>query len=247
MTYRPAIVVPVFNHGPAARLTIEGLARNNLPVYLVDDGSDEASAAILKRLAETIPLVRLLRHERNMGKGRAVMGGMRAAFADGCTHVLQIDADGQHAVADVGRFLALSQTSPDRVICGVPIYDASVPRSRLIGRYVTHVWVWIETLSFEIRDSMCGYRVYPLDTTIRLIDEVAIGARMDFDTDILVRLHWRGVQVENLPTRVTYPRGGISHFRLLRDNLRISWAHTRLALGMLPRLPLILARKIGLQ
>jgi hypothetical protein len=120
-----------------------------------------------------------------------------------------------------------------------------VPRGRLYGRYATHVWVWINTLSLDIRDSMCGFRVYPLASLMPLLARVRIGRRMDFDSDVIVRLHWRGVAVVNLPTRVTYPRDGISHFRLWRDNARISAMHARLFLGMLLRSPLLLWRKVA--
>src|SRR5206468_913777 len=123
--------------------------------------------------------------------------------------------------------------------------DESVPRGRLYGRYATHVWVWINTLSLDIRDSMCGFRVYPLASLVELLDDARIGWRMDFDTDVIVRLHWRGVPVVNQPTRVTYPRDGISHFRMGRDNLRISWMHARLFAGMLLRAPMLLWRKVG--
>jgi hypothetical protein len=186
-----------------------------------------------------------VRRAVNGGKGAAVMSGMDAAFADGLTHALQVDADGQHSLADIPGFLDASRADPEALICGVPAYDASVPKGRLYGRYATHVWVWIETLSFAIRDSMCGFRVYPLAPAHRLINEARLGTRMDFDIEVLVRLFWRGVRIINRPTRVIYPEGGISHFRLWRDNLRISWMHTRLVFGMLVRLPVLLARKIA--
>jgi hypothetical protein len=120
-----------------------------------------------------------------------------------------------------------------------------VPRSRLYGRYATHVWVWINTLSLDIRDSMCGFRMYPLASLLPLLERTRIGARMDFDSDVIVRLHWRGVPVRNQPTRVTYPQDGISHFRLWRDNVRISALHARLFVGMLWRSPLLLWRKFA--
>ncbi|HRE16016.1 MAG TPA: glycosyltransferase family 2 protein, partial [Rhodocyclaceae bacterium] len=121
--------------------------------------------------------------------------------------------------------------------------DDSIPKARLYGRLLTHFWVWVETLSFAIGDSMCGFRLYPLAATLDLIDRVKIPTRMDFDIEIIVRLMWDGVPVENLPTRVTYPQGGLSHFDVLRDNVRISWMHTRLSTTMVFRLPLILWRK----
>ena len=160
----------------------------------------------------------------NGGKGAAVMAGLRAARRAGYTHALQIDADGQHDAADVPRFLDAARAEPHAVILGQPVFDESVPRSRLYGRYVTHVWVWIETLSLSIRDSMCGFRLYPLDAACALIDSVDLPTRMDFDIAILVRLHWRGLAFHGIPTRVTYAADGVSHFDVLWDNVRISAA-----------------------
>lgn len=173
-----------------------------------------------------------------------MMAGLREAKRQGYAHALQIDADGQHDPADIPRFIALSREHPRAVICGCPIYDASVPKGRLYGRYLTHVWVWINTLSLAIRDSMCGFRVYPLDRVVPLIDRVTIGQRMDFDCEVLVRLHWRGVAIINVPTRVYYPQDGVSHFHAWRDNVLISRMHAVLFLGMLVRAPWLLWRRL---
>lgn len=245
MNFSPCFIVPVYNHGATVGATVMALAEHGLPIYLVDDGSDAATARVLNDLAVRDSRVHLVRRVANGGKGAAVMTGFDAAFTDGHSHALQVDADGQHALADIPGFLSAARAEPDALICGVPAYDASVPKGRLYGRYATHVWVWIETLSFAIRDSMCGFRVYPLDATHRLIHEVRLGTRMDFDIEVLVRLFWRGARIVNRPTRVIYPEGGISHFRMGRDNLRIAWMHTRLVFGMLPRAPLLLARKFS--
>jgi glycosyltransferase involved in cell wall biosynthesis len=240
-------VIPVYNHPATIGAMVDGVQAHGLHCILVDDGSAPDCAAVLDQLAarhgpQRVSLVRL---PRNQGKGGAMMAGFRAAAGRGFSHALQIDADGQHDVADIPRFLAASARQPQAVIVGAPIYDDSVPLGRLIGRYATHVWVWINTLSLDIRDSMCGFRLYPLAATVALMDSVAIGQRMDFDTDILVRLHWRGLPMVNLPTRVTYPRDGISHFRLARDNWLISRMHARLFAGMLWRAPVLLWRKVA--
>jgi hypothetical protein len=158
--------------------------------------------------------------------------------------VLQIDADGQHDTGDLPRFIAAARARQDAVICGIPAYDASVPKARLYGRYATHVWVWINTLSLHLRDTMCGFRVYPLPPVLRLMGEETIGRRMDFDTEVMVRLYWRQVPVEHLATRVTYPADGVSHFDVWRDNVRISRMHARLFFGMLRRAPRLLWRRL---
>jgi len=242
--FSPVAVIPVYNHPDTIGMMVDAVRAHGLPCVLVDDGSEARCAAVLDALAgrEAVTLVRL---PRNQGKGGALMAGLRAARRLGHSHALQIDADGQHDAADVPRFLALARARPEAVICGTPRYDASVPRGRLYGRYATHVWVWINTLSLQIRDSMCGFRVYPLAPVVALLDEAALGRRMDFDTEVLVRLHWRGVAIVNLPTRVTYPADGVSHFRLWRDNLLLARMQARLFAGMLWRAPRLLWRKVA--
>jgi glycosyltransferase involved in cell wall biosynthesis len=242
--FRPVAVVPVYNHGGPVGGVVAHLRANGLHCVLVDDGSSADCAAVLDRLAQC-PDVTLVRLALNQGKGGAMMAGLRAALDEGWTHALQIDADGQHDAADIPRFLARAAAAPEAVICGVPVYDESVPTGRLVGRYATHIWVWINTLSLDIRDSMCGFRVYPLQAVVRLFDEARLGRRMDFDPEVLVRLHWRGVRIESLPTKVTYPEDGLSHFKLGLDNWLISKMHTRLAFGMLVRAPLLLWRRVA--
>lgn len=243
--FKPVVVIPVYNHGEAIGTMVAAVHVHGLACILVDDGSGPACAAVLQALAERhADTVVLLRLPHNQGKGAAMVEGLHRAHALGYTHALQIDADGQHQPADIPVFLARSAQQPLAVIAGCPLFDASVPRTRLIARYATHIWVWINTLSLDIRDSMCGFRVYPLAVIVQLMDEVGIGRRMDFDTDVLVRLHWRGVAVVNQPTRVTYPLDGISHFRLWLDNVLITRMHTRLFFGMLLRAPQLLWRKL---
>ncbi len=239
-------VIPVYNHPATVGGMVQAVRRQGLRCVLVDDGSEPGCAQVLDALAqEHGDAVTLVRLPRNRGKGGAMMAGLREAHRQAYTHALQIDADGQHDAADIPRFLALSHEHPKAVVCGCPVYDASVPKGRLYARYATHVWVWIHTLSFEIRDSMCGFRVYPLTTVVDLIDHASLGERMDFDVEVLVRLHWRGVPIVSQPTRVSYPQDGVSHFRVWLDNLLISRMHAVLFVGMLWRSPRLLWRKVA--
>ncbi|KAA5845009.1 glycosyltransferase family 2 protein [Pseudomonas chlororaphis] len=240
--HNPCAVIPVYNHEAAVPAVVEALLASGLPCVLVDDASSPACAAVLEQLAER-EQVFLVKLAVNQGKGGAVMAGLREASRLGFSHALQVDADGQHDLRDVDNFIATSRTHPEALVCGYPQYDASVPKGRFYARYLTHVWVWINTLSLQIPDSMCGFRVYPLPPILALIDSVKIGQRMDFDTDILVRLSWRNQPMRWLPTQVRYPADGLSHFRLLHDNLLISSMHARLFFGMLLRAPLILWRR----
>ena len=240
--HNPCAVIPVFDHETAVPAVVQALLAAGLPCVLVDDASSPACNAVLARLAlgENIFLVRLA---VNQGKGGAVMAGLREAARLGFTHSLQVDADGQHDLRDVATFIQVSQHHPQALVCGYPQYDASVPKGRLYARYLTHVWVWINSLSLQIPDSMCGFRVYPLGPALALINSVKLGKRMDFDPEILVRLAWRNQPMRWLPTKVHYPQDGLSHFRLFHDNALISTMHTKLFFGMLLRLPSILWRR----
>lgn len=242
--FKPCVVIPVYNHEHAIGAVTAAVLATGFSCILVDDGSSTNCAQVLDKIAAEAPQqITLVRHARNQGKGDAVLTGIRHAADAGFTHALQIDADGQHCVADIPRFIEQAAAHPASIIVGYPQYDESVPAIRLYGRYLTHIWVWINTLSLQIKDSMCGFRVYPVAAVLALAKRQKIGSRMDFDTDILVRLCWDGLGIINVGTRVGYPTDGVSHFRMLRDNALISRMHATLFFGMLVRAPKLLARK----
>ncbi len=238
------ILIPNYNHVAVIESMLEELTALNLPVIMVDDGSKAEAATLFNELGARFELLTLVTHEVNQGKGGAVQTGLRRAHEMGFSHALQVDADGQHALEDIHRLIAMAKETPDALISGRPVYDESVPKHRYLSRYITHFWVWVETLSLDIADSMCGFRVYPLAATVALLDSKRLGKRMDFDPEIMVRLYWRGVPVRFLATKVIYPENGLSHFRPFEDNVKISWLHTRLFFAMLPRSPRLLWRKL---
>jgi len=244
MQPRVTAVIPVYNHELAVPAVSAALHAHGLPVVLVDDGSRESCRLALEGLARDTG-DRLVRLPVNGGKGAAVIAGLREALAQGYTHALQVDADGQHDLRDVPRFLEAARREPDAVICGRPVFDASIPKVRFLSRYITHALVWLQTLSFtRVRDSMCGFRLYPVSTVLEVVDRDGVGRRMDFDVELLVKLVWRGRTLRWLDTRVSYPADGISHFRMLYDNLRLAGMHVRLVLGMLWRAPGLIWRRL---
>lgn len=245
MTHRICIIIPVYNHHNFIQNTVNALLSLDHDIFLIDDGSTEECHAILEQLSAQYPTVILITLPQNQGKGGAVMTGFQSAFEKGFTHVLQIDADGQHDINDIPKFIEYSKKNPKTLISGRPLYDESVPKARLYGRYITHFWVWVETLSLDIKDSMCGFRIYPLQETCALMQKHSICKRMDFDIEIMVRLYWNDVPMHFIKTRVIYPANGISHFDTLRDNWRITKLHTRLFFEMLPHAPSLIKRKFS--
>ncbi|MBO0756287.1 MAG: glycosyltransferase family 2 protein, partial [Bradyrhizobiaceae bacterium] len=240
MELKLCAVVPSRNHYTALGAISATLVALDLSVFIIDDASDEPARASIAALHAPARGVEVIRLAENQGKGGAVVAGLRQAFKRGFTHAVQIDADGQHDLHALTALIAASRAHPGSLISGRPVFDTSAPRSRLVLRWLTHVWVWVETLSTHIRDSMCGFRVYPLRATLAVLDSEKVGRRMDFDTEIMVRLFWRGVPVIFVPVAVAYPEGNKSNFRLFRDNVLITLMHTRLVLTMFVRLPSIL-------
>ena len=244
--FHPAILIPVYNHEAAIGVTLKETLQYDCPVLLVDDGSDDLCRDVLIDLSNKYSdRVILLRLDHNSGKGAAVRAGLKTLLAEGYSHAVQIDADGQHDLSDLPDFLATSNKHPESLVTGYPKYDGSIPKLRFYSRYLTHVWVWINTLSFKICDTMCGFRVYPLVAVVKMLDHESCGDRMSFDTEVLVRWFWHDGDIINLPTAVGYPIDGISHFDVWQDNLQITLMHTRLFFGMLRRFPHLIWRKLN--
>jgi glycosyltransferase involved in cell wall biosynthesis len=234
MEFRPCVVIPTYDNPLTIGTVVEG-ARAHLPdVLIVDDGSGDEGRRAIDAIVSA-GHARVARREHNGGKGAAVKTGLRTARDLGFTHALQLDADGQHDLGDIPRFLALASENPGSAVLGHPVYDATMPRGRQAAHELTNFWTRVETGGRHIVDPQCGYRVYPLDAAI---GAAPVGNRMDFDIEIAVRLVWAGVPIINVPTRVRYlPReaGGVSHFRLVRDNLAITLMHVRLVVGSIFR------------
>ena len=239
---KACIIIPVYNHHDAMREVSAKLKAYNIPCIFVDDGSHKQCQQQLQAIVANEDWITLIRQDPNQGKGAAVCRGFHYAFEQGFTHALQVDADGQHDLNDIPQFIATAQNNPNAVITGARVADG-ISAARHYGRKLTDGLVWLQTLSFQIKDSMCGYRLYPLAATINLLDQQLVGQRMDFDTDILVRLYWRKINIKQITTKVIYREGIPSHFDMLRDNIRITRMHTKLVLGMFIRLPILIARK----
>jgi len=241
---RPCIVIPHFDHVPQFRGMLPRLAATGIPLIVVDDASPDSQYLLLQTLLrEAAPEAILIRHRNNLGKGEAVITGLRAAFDLGYSHAGQIDADGQHDVRFLSDVLDTAAAEPLALVCGEPAFDASISGLRKNARKITNFLCRLETLSSEISDALCGFRVYPLASILPLVDRSRMAPGMGFDPEILVRACWAGISLRYVRVDVSYPEDGRSHFRYLADNLEISWMHIRLLSGMLVRLPSLMRRR----
>jgi glycosyltransferase involved in cell wall biosynthesis len=240
---KPCLLIPIYDHGDTIGDVVRALEPHGLPLLIVDDGSGEPTRREIDVLVDRQDWVELCRRPHNGGRGAALRDGYRELWRRGYTHALQLDADGQHDPADVPRMLAAARDRPEALVLGLPIFDDSAPALRLHARKLSQGLVWLETLSFAIRDPLCGFRCFPLAATVDLLERWPLGDHMEFDPELAVRLVWAGVPVVNVPTRVVYREGGLSHYVLVDDTLRIAGAHVRLVAGMLMRSPWLLAHR----
>jgi glycosyltransferase involved in cell wall biosynthesis len=240
------VLIPSYNPGRKVFETVHSARAQWDPVWVVVDGSNDGTAEALQALAHQDPGLRVLVRPRNGGKGAAVLDGMIEALSLGYTHVLTMDSDGQHPADRIHAFMAASAAKPGAMVLGEPIFDASAPSVRVKGRRISNYWANVETLGAGILDSLFGFRVYPAEPLVRIMQRHRWMRRFDFDVEIVVRLSWSGVEAINLPAAVKYFRpedGGVSHFNYLRDNVLLTSMHARLFAEFLLRLPFLLARR----
>lgn len=241
-----AVLIPSYNTGPKLYDTVRAARAHWHPVWVIIDGSTDGTALGIQALAANDPGLNVCLLPKNKGKGAAVLQGLEIAHAKGFTHVLTMDADGQHPAALIPRFMAASQLQPDAMVLGKPVFDATAPLLRVRGRRISNAWTHLETLGAGVGDSLYGFRVYPVEPLRAVMLRQRWMRRFDFDTEAVVRLVWRGVKPINLDAPVTYlsaAEGGVSHFRYFRDNVLLTWMHARLVLGFVLRLPVLMWRR----
>jgi hypothetical protein len=242
------VLIPSYNPGPKVLETVRAARAQWAPVWVVVDGSTDGTAQSLQALAATDAGLRVIVLPQNRGKGAAVLAGITEAAAAGYTHVLTMDSDGQHPAELIPAFMLASQAEPGAMVLGKPVFGPEAPALRVKGRKVSNGWANLETLWMGVGDSLYGFRVYPIAPLMRIMRRNRFMRRFDFDPEAVVRLCWAGVRPLNLDAPVRYlsaAEGGVSHFKYLRDNALLTWMHTRLFIGFVLRLPLLVWRRLS--
>ena len=236
MSFKPLVLIPSYNTGAdlLRRTLLDALQACDAPALVVIDGSSDGSEREAQELAERFPeRLRVLLKPRNEGKGAAVRSGLLHVKNEGFSHALVMDADGQHPADRIDDFFAAARKAPEAMILGQPVFDASVPLERLHGRKLSVWLVQFEVAGRAIGDPLFGFRVYPVEPLLRVMEPKGRSNRYDFDPEVAVRLNWLGVPSVKIDARVNYldkSSGGVSHFHYVRDNIRFVRLHTRLAL-----------------
>jgi len=218
---RLLVAIPVYNHGRTLRDVAQRALAVHPDVLVVDDGSTDGGGATLQGLP-----VRLMRHERNLGKGQAIMTAAREARRLGMTHLATIDSDGQHDPADLHNFLPLLRDEPEALVVGTRRFGADVPGSSRFGRSFSNFWLRVQT-GIVLGDALSGFRVYPVAVLLELpLRE----SGYSFENEVLVRAAWAKVPLREVSISVIYPSDRVSHFHKLYDNAIISLLNTRLTM-----------------
>ena len=234
--YRVCFVIPYYNHPRTIVPLVEILKAFGLGIVIINDGSSPESSAALEELnasvieasstptAKTHSQIYVFHRAQNGGKGAAIKDGLQIAHQLGFSHAFQIDADMQHDLSKINDFLNASKECKEHIICAQPHYDENAPKSRLYGRKITNFWVYINTLGKDVRDSMCGMRIYPIEAVYNSLK--SCGDRMDFDIDILLYAVKNDVKLTWIQVAIKYEQS-ISHFKVFRDNALISLTHAK--------------------
>jgi glycosyltransferase involved in cell wall biosynthesis len=218
------LVIPVFNHGKTLRTVTERSLAVWADVLVVDDGSTDRGLETLSGLD-----LRMVRHEKNQGKGAAILTAAREAERVGMSHLVTLDADGQHDPADFLRFLPLIRETPLAVIVGKRIFDKNTtPVLSRFGRGFSNFWFRVQT-GQVLQDTQTGFRAYPVEVLngLKLHQK-----RYAFEVEVLVKAAWAGLEFREVDISVHYPPSveRVSHFKLFKDNLAISLLNTRLTI-----------------
>lgn len=223
------VVIPVYNHGATLRNVAKGVLEQHPHLLVVDDGSTDGGAETLSGLP-----CHVVKHEKNMGKGAAILTASKKAMALGKTHIVTIDADGQHFPEDLEVFFAAQEEDQNALYVGARDFSVpNVPGSSKFGRQFSRFWLRIQT-GWDVSDPQSGFRAYP----VALLNNLKLSeTRYAFEIEVLAKAAWAGIPLKTVPISVYYPKSEerVSHFHKLKDNLTISLLNTRLTMrSMLP-------------
>ena len=217
------VAIPVFNNKDTVR-AVALACRDELPnVLVVDDGSTDTDVAALFKGTDIV----VLKHDRNQGKGRAILTALRHVREHGARYMITIDADGQHDPRDIRKFLPVLADQSQVLVIGTRCIDApNRPGSSRFGMRFSDFWLRLET-GVAMKDTQSGFRAYP----VAYVSQLSLsGNAYDFEVDVLAKAAWAGLTIKSVDIGVTYaPKDErISHFRPFLDNLRIAHRHVAL-------------------
>jgi glycosyltransferase involved in cell wall biosynthesis len=221
---RVLLVIPTFNNRPTLRQIVAKALQTGLPVLVVSDGSTDGGLQTLSGLP--VDEIDLPNHK---GKGVAIRAAAEWAEKNAYSHIITLDADGQHNPEDSLQFLDKIRQNPLSIVIGNRDFAATeTPGSSQFGRKFSNFWIKISS-GVRVSDSQSGFRAYPVEAVRRIR---CFANKYHYEVEILVKGIWAGLVVQSVDISVHYSEETIkaSHFRPFFDNLLISLTYTRLVI-----------------
>jgi glycosyltransferase involved in cell wall biosynthesis len=226
---RVIVVIPVYNHGVTLRGVVEKVCGLHDAVMVVDDGSTDGGCETILDLD-----VHRVHHGHNRGKGTAILSAAREAERLGMTHMVTLDADGQHDPGDLHLFISAMNRYPRAMVVGKRNFETGyVPSGSRIGRRISNFWLWAQTGRL-LGDTQSGYRGYP----VYVLNALKLRERRyALENEVLAKGAWAGIELREVDVSTFYPsdKDRVSHFHLFHDNVRLSLLNARLTFrAMIP-------------
>ncbi len=221
MQTKTVVIIPTYDNGRTVCRVIEGVGKYVSDIIVVDDGSRDGTAELLRGLAD----ITVVTHEKNRGKGRALKSGFAKARELGFTHAITLDADGQHFPSDLPAFFRLMAEHPQAIIVGSRDLRADgMPSKNTFANKFSNFWFRLYT-GVSLPDTQTGFRAYPLDGLHGL---PLLTSRYEAELELLIFAAWHNTPIVPLPIRVHYPPASerVTHFRPVADFARISLLNT---------------------
>jgi glycosyltransferase involved in cell wall biosynthesis len=228
---RIVAIIPTYNNALTIKTVVQDTLKYVDNVIVVNDGSTDTTRTILAELAQENPSVLPVNFKSNKGKGCALRAGFDKAMECGFTNAITLDGDGQHYTSDIPLFIEKVTENGNKLYIGDRILDGQgVPqplRSRA-GAKIGAFWYKFST-GLVINDTQCGFRAYPVAEVARL---KAKGDRYEYEQELLIKAAWNGINVEPVAIHIHYEpkETAVSHFRPVRDFLRISKVNSKAAI-----------------
>jgi glycosyltransferase involved in cell wall biosynthesis len=223
MTPRYHVVIPVYNHPKTlVQVVRDCLEKVDYNILIIDDGSrPRVRDLFLNTELLNHTRVQIVEHQINQGKGAALQTAFSWAIQNSYTHTISLDADGQHFPEDIPRLVQKSLAHPWSLILGDrEMLGPNIPASSQFGKKFSNFWIKFETQK-SVGDSQSGFRIYPL---FHIQNLNFLCHHYDFEIEVITRLMWLGINVENTRVQVKYEPGSerVTHFDKWKDNLRLT-------------------------
>lgn len=224
-------VIPTYQNAKTLLKVVADVHRVVDTVFVVDDGSNDGTAALLDKATGNERPEKVLTHPKNCGKGAALKTGLTYARQQGFRYAVTVDADGQHRADDIPALLKAVEEEPDALAIGSRgLQHENMPAKSTFANRFSNFWFALQTFQ-RLPDTQSGLRVYPLR---RLHGLRWMSARYEAELTLLVFSAWAGVKLLPVPVSVYYPPRDqrVTHFRPGRDFTRISVLNTLLCFLM---------------